>query len=371
MEDSVIVDASPIEGENEPLAPKAAPAAVADVAAPSPAPNSAYGTIAFWIVMSCSVILFNKILYVTVFPYPLTLTSIHMGFASVCTWSLRASGKLEGPSFDLSFWIKSVLPIGVLYATSLATSNLGASMLSVSFVQMIKALTPLVTLGASIVFKVEQGSPKQFLIVAVICSGVIIASAGEMLWNGVGVMFQCTSVLAEGCRLVITQILLQKHLPKANPLVSISIFAPPSFVLLFPVALWFEPRALASLAVPTVGLAVLFNTLTAFVLNLSVVMLVSRTSGLILTLAGIVKDIVMIVASMYIFANPVTVIQVFGYLLALIGLNMYNVYKTNKDPNQTAFDIAKESVKNTQALLIYGSIIMLLILSTLAPQIVR
>lgn len=106
------------------------------------------------------------------------------------------------------------------------------------------------------------------------------------------------------------QILLQQHLPKSNPLVSMSIFAPPCFLLLLPVALSFEPGAFATLAEPAVGVTVLINTLTAFVLNLAVVMLVQKGSGLILTLAGIVKDIALIVASIFIFANPVTPIQV-------------------------------------------------------------
>lgn len=89
-----------------------------------------------------------------------------------------------------------------------------------------------------------------------------------------------------------------------------SIFAPPCFVLLLPVALSFEPGAFATLAEPAVGVTVLLNTLTAFVLNLAVVMLVQKGSGLILTLAGIVKDIALIVASIFIFSNPVTPIQV-------------------------------------------------------------
>lgn len=38
--------------------------------------SGAMTAIAFWLCMSCSVILFNKYLYSTSFPHPLTLTSI-------------------------------------------------------------------------------------------------------------------------------------------------------------------------------------------------------------------------------------------------------------------------------------------------------
>lgn len=199
------------------------------------------------------------------------------------------------------------------------------------------------------------------------------------------------------------QILLQQHLPKSNPLVSMSIFAPPCFLLLLPVALSFEPGAFATLAEPAVGVVVLLNTLTAFVLNLAVVILVQKGSGLILTLAGIVKDIALIVASIFIFANPVTPIQVrqaitllragitlsahaplpplhvyqhipcvfplflssqvIGYTLALLGLNMYNLYKTNKDSNMSIAELTKQSVTNKQAIFVVVGALVLFVMS--------
>ena len=332
-------------------APPASAASAVTAAASSSAATSSLLAIAFWITMSCTVILFNKYLFNGVFPFPLTLTCIHMAFASAVTWALRGVGAIEAPWFPLPVLLRNVLPIGVLYAASLATSNLGAARLSVSFVQMIKALTPLVTLGAGIALRVEAFDRRQVLIVAVMCAGVIVASAGELLWNGVGVAFQVAAVCFEGSRLVVTQILLQQHLPKASPLVSISIFAPPCFALLLPLALIWEPAALARLgASPGAALAVAANTLAAFVLNLAVVILVARTSGLVLSIAGIVKDIALIVASIFIFWNPVTLTQVAGYTLALIGLNMYNEYKSRKtDSTVTAMDVLRTALTNRQA----------------------
>lgn len=340
---------SSVPGPSSATAPTASAAVSAGAAAS--ASSSSLLAIVFWITMSCTVILFNKYLFNGVFPFPLTLTCIHMAFASGVTWALRGAGVIEAPWFPVPVLLRNVLPIGVLYAASLATSNLGAARLSVSFVQMIKALTPLITLGAGIALRVESFDRRQVLIVAVMCAGVIVASAGELLWNGVGVAFQVAAVCFEGSRLVVTQILLQQHLPKASPLVSISIFAPPCFALLLPLALIWEPAALARLgASQSAAIAVAANTLAAFVLNLAVVILVARTSGLVLSIAGIVKDVALIVASIFIFWNPVTLTQVVGYTLALIGLNMYNEYKNRKtDTSVTALDIARTALTNRQA----------------------
>ena len=137
----------------------------------------------------------------------------------------------------------------------------------------------------------------------------MVASYGEIEFDTLGFIFQMLSITAEAARLVATQQLLQVHLPRpANPLISISLFAPFSLLFLLPVALFKEPSALAHLY--HVSPVVLGNTLTAFTLNIAVVILVGQTSGLTLTLAGIVKDILLIAASIWIFNSPITPIQV-------------------------------------------------------------
>ena len=146
-------------------------------------------------------------------------------------------------------------------------------------------------------------------VVSVMCVGVGIASYGEIEFDLPGLLLQLASITAEAARLVVTQRLLQGHLPKgSSPLVSISLFAPWSLLFLLPVALTQEPLALEALG--EVGGLVLGNTLTAFTLNIAVVILVAQTSGLTLTLAGIIKDILLIGASVYFFLSPITYTQV-------------------------------------------------------------
>jgi hypothetical protein len=50
--------------------------------------------------------------------------------------------------------------------------------------------------------------------------GVIIASAGEVHFNIIGVFFQISGIMAEALRLVLTQVLLQKKGLSLNPLTS-------------------------------------------------------------------------------------------------------------------------------------------------------
>jgi drug/metabolite transporter (DMT)-like permease len=257
-------------------------------AAAAAARRKATFAVCFWLIMSCIQILANKFLFNGPFKYPITLTSIHMGFATLATTVLRAVGWLELPPMPTGwrFFLRNFFVISVLFATALACGNVAAMRLSVSFVHILKATTPVVALGVSIAFGVAKPCWKQGAIVTAISAGVIIASFGELLFDGLGFGLQLVAVLAESVRLVVLQKLLQQYVPKASPLATLSLFAPAAAVCLAILSLTLEPGGYRALAMPGVGALVAANTASAFTLNIAVMLLVGATSGLTLVLAG-------------------------------------------------------------------------------------
>jgi hypothetical protein len=347
--------------ESPPTAPAAAPAAPApgvaganETASPPPPKNRAALAIMFWLAMSCTQILFNKALFSGPFRYPITLTSIHMGFASVATWALRGAGVISAPPLPggWAFYLRHFVALSVLFTTALACGNVAASRLSVSFVHVLKAITPVVTLLVGIVAGVNKVCVKLMAIVAVISVGVVIASADELAWDTLGFALQLAAVLAESVRLVTMQLLLQKHLPKTSPLVMLSLFAPLVAVALVALSLWAEPGGDRALWLPSVGPLVALNTASSFALNVAVMVLVSTTSGLTLVLAGIVKDIIVIVASLFLFAGVMSPVQSVGYFLALFGLALYDAYKQTGEGKEPLGAIVRVAVLSPRMLAI-------------------
>jgi len=53
--------------------------------------------------------------------------------------------------------------------------------------------------------------------------------------------------------------------------------------------------------------------------------LIGKTSALVLTLSGVLKDILLVIASMVLFHDPVSPLQAFGYSIALAGLMYYKL----------------------------------------------
>lgn len=222
-------------------------------------------------------------------------------------------------------YLRAVVPIGVFFSASLILSNVAYLYLSVSFIQMLKATTPMAVLLAGWALGVSQPTTKQMANVSVIILGVIIASFGEIDFVLVGFLIQLGGVLFEALRLTMVQRLLSGDL-KMDPLVSLYYFAPVCAGINAVIALVTEVPRCTMAEVMHVGLFTFFlNGLCAFMLNVSLVLLIGKTSAVVLTICGVLKDILLVAASMVIFGSQVTALQFFGYSIALGGMVYYKL----------------------------------------------
>ncbi|KAK4455498.1 triose-phosphate transporter family-domain-containing protein [Podospora aff. communis PSN243] len=287
--------------------------------------------VAAWIGLSSSVILFNKwILSTLEFKYPVILTTYHLVFSTIVTQILaRYTTFLDGRKtvkMTGRVYLRAIVPIGFFYSLSLICGNLTYLYLSVAFIQMLKATTPVAVLISSWVLGVSQPNLKVFLNVSVIVVGVIIASFGEIKFVWIGFIYQIAGIACEALRLTMVQRLLSSAEFKMDPLVSVYYFAPVCAAMNFLVALAWEVPKVTMAEVYHVGLFTFFlNGTCAFMLNVAVVLLIGKTSSLVLTLCGVLKDILLVVASMIIWGTQVTALQFFGYSIALGGMVHYKL----------------------------------------------
>lgn len=284
-----------------------------------------------WIACSSSVILFNKwILDTLEFRYPVILTTYHLTFASVMTQILaRYTHLLDGRKtvkMTGRVYLRAIVPIGVFFSLSLICGNLTYLYLSVAFIQMLKATTPVAVLLSSWAMGIAAPNMKVLLNVSAIVVGVMIASFGEIKFVWVGFVFQILGVIFEAVRLNLVQALLSSAEYKMDPLVSVYYFAPVCAVMNGLVALFWEVPKVSMDQVYHVGLFTFFlNGLCAFMLNVSVVLLIGKTSSLVMTLCGVLKDVLLVAASMMIWGTPISPLQAFGYTIALGGMVYYKL----------------------------------------------
>jgi drug/metabolite transporter (DMT)-like permease len=332
-----------------------------------------------WIGFSSSVILFNKWLLDTLnFRYPVILTTYHLTFATVVTQALahfttvldgRKKVKMTG-----RVYMRAVVPIGVFFSLSLICGNVTYLYLSVAFIQMLKATTPVAVLLSGWALGISKPNLKQFLNVSAIVVGVIVASMGEIHFVLVGVLYQLGGVIFEALRLTMVQRLLSSADFKMDPLVSLYYFAPICAVMNGMVALIWEVPNCSMQDVYNVGYFTFFlNGLCAFMLNVSVVFLIGKTSAVVLTICGVLKDIMLVAASMMIWGTPVTPLQFFGYSIALGGMVYYKLgydqlkgYFGEANRHWAEFG-ARKPVLRKLSIIVFSVLVLFTLFNGLAP----
>jgi len=177
----------------------------------------------------------------------------------------------------------------------------------------------------------------------------VLASLGEIEFSWIGFVFQVGGIVFEAMRVVMVEVLLkgEGEMQKMDPLVSLYYYAPVCAAMNAIVALLTESGSFNTDDLWHTGVGVLvLNAAVAFMLNVSSVFLVcgspapvppardlshrltppqiGKTSGLVLTLTGILKNVLLIFASILIWHTSITALQFLGYSVALLGLLIYS-----------------------------------------------
>ncbi|RWR72409.1 putative sugar phosphate/phosphate translocator [Cinnamomum micranthum f. kanehirae] len=291
-----------------------------------------YAYVGIWIFLSFTVIVYNKYILdrkMYNWPFPISLTMIHMAFCSSIAFLLvRVLGFVEPVSMSRELYITSVVPIGALYSLSLWFSNSAYIYLSVSFIQMLKALMPVAVYSISVLFKKDAFRSATMANMLSISVGVAVAAYGEARFDGRGVGLQLAAVAFEATRLVLIQILLTSKGITLNPITSLYYVAPCCLVFLFVPWVIVELPQLKESSSFHFDFAIFgTNAVCAFALNLAVFLLIGKTSALTMNVAGVVKDWLLIAFSWSVIRDTVTVVNLIGYGLAFLGVAYYNHVK--------------------------------------------
>ncbi|KAK4089356.1 hypothetical protein PCL_11820 [Purpureocillium lilacinum] len=294
------------------------PAAVAAAAWQAP-----FGIMS-WIFLSNLTILLNKWLIDTA-GFPILLACWHFIFTSVTIHILARTTTLLDSRHSLHItpriYARTIIPIGVCFSLSLICSNVVYLYLSVAFIQMLNAANPVAVLAVSWIWGVADPSTSTLLNMLLIVAGAAIASFGEIQFSTIGFVFQAGGIIFGAIRLVMIQVLVSRKGMRMDPLVGLYYFGPACAIMTLAAALFIEvPRfRMSHLIDAGVGMLVL-NAAVAFLLNVTTVYLVGRTSGLVMALTGIFKNILLIAVSVVIWNTKITLLQAVGYSLALVGL---------------------------------------------------
>nr|XP_034923582.1 probable sugar phosphate/phosphate translocator At1g06470 isoform X1 [Populus alba]TKS07759.1 phosphate translocator-related family protein [Populus alba] len=328
------------------------------------------------------------------FPAPLLMNTVHFTMQAVLStaitwyWSDRFR-----PNVAMSWkdYFIRVVPTALGTAFDVNLSNVSLVFISVTFATMCKSAAPIFLILFAFAFRLESPSAKLFGIIMVISVGILLTVAKETEFEFWGFVFVMLAAVMSGFRWCMTQILLQvclilflyeihglKYLFTENQQFFILNF---TFLFFFPSwnlisqfgDAWIKtekkeayglknPLTLMSYVTPVMAIStgllslvldpwhefnktsyfnnswhvarscllMFFGGTLAFFMVLTEFVLISVTSAVTVTIAGVVKEAVTILVAVIYFHDKFTWLKGAGLLIIMVGVGFFNWYKYQK-----------------------------------------
>ncbi|KAK1604292.1 hypothetical protein QYE76_027965 [Lolium multiflorum] len=298
-----------------------------------------------WYTFSTCLTLYNKTLLgdkLGKFPAPLLMNTVHFALqAALSKIILLFQAKGIDAAVDMSWkdYFVRVVPTALGTALDINLSNASLVFITVTFATMCKSASPIFLLLFAFAFRLESPSIKLLGIIVVISIGVLLTVARETDFDFWGFIFVTLAAVMSGFRWSMTQILLQKDsYGLKDPITLMSHVTPVMAIATMVLSLLLDPwsdfrkntyfdnpwHVMRSILLMLIGGSL------AFFMVLTEYILVSATSAITVTIAGVVKESVTILVAVFYFHDEFTWLKGVGLITIMIGVSLFNWYKYDK-----------------------------------------
>lgn len=285
-----------------------------------------------YIVISAGLINFNKFLvHEGRFPHAMALTSIHMmvswlgaSLLYVCCPTLfPAMPKCEGRKTEV---IKYFVPLGLMFAVSLFSSNQAYLYCTVAFLQFMKEANIVLVFVLSCLGGLQVADRSKVLVLCWILAGSLLAVQGEIHFVLFGFLIQGLSQFAECGKNVFGEWILSKSELRLDPLTYTMFMAPMALMVLL-TGLLFTGHMQMFQDFLVWWPYLIPNGMLAFVLNVTIAKLIKDCSTVTFILAGLIKDMFIVSTSALVFGDPISMQQIIGFMACLCGIAAWSKLK--------------------------------------------
>nr|KAF6472498.1 solute carrier family 35 member C2 [Molossus molossus] len=278
------------------------------------------GLVLLYYCFSIGITFYNKWLTKS-FHFPLFMTMLHLAviflFSALSRALVQCSSHRARVVLSWTDYLRRVAPTALATALDVGLSNWSFLYITVSLYTMTKSSAVLFILIFSLIFKLEELSTQ---------------------FNMEGFALVLGASFIGGIRWTLTQILLQKaELGLQNPIDTMFHLQPLMFLGLFPLFAIFEGLHLSTsekifrfqdtgLLLRVLG-SLFLGGILAFGLGFSEFLLVSRTSSLTLSIAGIFKEVCTLLLAAHLLGDQISLLNWLGFALCLSGISLHVALK--------------------------------------------
>ncbi|KAL1428917.1 hypothetical protein MTO96_016667 [Rhipicephalus appendiculatus] len=304
------------------------------------------------------------------FASPLTVVICHLVVKFVLSGLLRLAYQIyTGKPRILLGWavyVKQLAITGVASALDIGFSNWSFEFITVSLYTMTKSTCIIFILGFSLVFGLERRRCSLVFIVLLIALGLFMFTYQSTQFNTEGFLLVLSASFLAGLRWTLAQLVMQrKEVGLGNPIDMIFHVQPWMILGLLPLAIAFEGIPIATSekvfrfrdaeVVLRTSKYVLAGSLLAFLMELSEYLLLTYTSSLTLSIAGIIKAICTLYLAVKYSGDEMSSMNLLGLIICLLGIALHIVVKS-LNTNGLGLD----SIMRVTCMLLPGSLLPLL-----------
>nr|XP_036862131.1 solute carrier family 35 member C2 isoform X1 [Manis javanica]XP_036862132.1 solute carrier family 35 member C2 isoform X1 [Manis javanica]XP_036862133.1 solute carrier family 35 member C2 isoform X1 [Manis javanica] len=305
------------------------------------------GLVLLYYCFSIGITFYNKWLTKS-FHFPLFMTMLHLAviflFSALSRALVQCSSHRARVVLSWTDYLRRVAPTALATALDVGLSNWSFLYITVSLYTMTKSSAVLFILIFSLIFKLEELRAALVLVVLLIAGGLFMFTYKSTQFNVEGFALVLGASFIGGIRWTLTQMLLQKaELGLQNPIDTMFHLQPLMFLGLFPLFAVFEVTTAAKASEAAVhccsslemdtGLllrvlgSLFLGGILAFGLGFSEFLLVSRTSSLTLSIAGIFKEVCTLLLAAHLLGDQISLLNWLGFALCLSGISLHVALK--------------------------------------------
>ncbi|XP_026473522.1 solute carrier family 35 member E1 homolog [Ctenocephalides felis] len=287
---------------------------------------------ATWYIVSSSNNVIGKML-LNDFPFPMTVTMVQLTSITLYSGPLfHLWGVRNYTSLSWNYYFRLIVPLAFGKFLASVSSHISIWKVPVSYAHTVKATMPLFTVALTRILFNEKQSCKVYSSLVPIITGVGIATITEISFDMIGLITALIATMGFSLQNIFSKKVLRDtgihHLKLLHLLGRLAL------LLFMPVWLIFDLSDVIKHPVVVEGnytvLTLLFlDGILNWLQNIIAFSVLSLVTPLTYAVASASKRIFVIAVSLFILGNPVTATNVFGMLLAIIGVLMYNKAKSD------------------------------------------
>jgi solute carrier family 35, member E1 len=252
-------------------------------------------------------------------------------------WGLGLRTKPKVPAIAL----RTLLPVSIAHVIGHVGTVVSLGAVAVSFTHVVKSLEPFVNVMGSALFLNSVFPLPVYISLFPVVGGVIMASVSEVSFTWLGFLSAMSSNFAFTARNIFSKVSMNK--PKGENMGAANLFAVLSVmstIILAPFALiidhpwklrkaWLAATtgATAVVTAPKLMAGLLISGLFFYLYQEVAFKALDSVHPVTHAVANTVKRVVIIVASVFVFQNPVTKANALGSSIALFGVLLYSIAK--------------------------------------------